>query len=53
MKVEDWPGADIALSAAPSLVYDLNETTSVQAGVRADLLGVNTLTLSLSIWHEF
>ncbi len=53
LKAEEWPGADPVLTARPSLVFDLNDATAVQAGIHAGLAGSDAVGASLALWREF
>ncbi|MDG4647967.1 hypothetical protein P6F26_05885 [Roseibacterium sp. SDUM158017] len=53
MKAEEWPGAEMVVTARPSVVFALREGTSVQAGMHAGVSGSDTVGLSLSLWQEF
>lgn len=53
IKAEEWPGADLLVTATPSFVFQLRPGTSLQLGARAALTGSDTIGLSLSLWQEF
>jgi hypothetical protein len=53
LKAEEWPGADPIVTVRPSVVLDLREGTSLQAGLHAGIEGSDTVGLSLSLWQEF
>lgn len=53
LKVEEWEGGDLVVTARPSFVFDIGEATSLQAGLVAGLEGSDTVGLSLSLWQEF
>lgn len=53
LKAEDWPEADVLVTASPSFVIELRESTSVRLGARGALTGSDAVGLSLSLWQDF
>ncbi|WP_341863954.1 hypothetical protein [Gymnodinialimonas sp. 57CJ19] len=53
LKAEDWPGADFLVTASPSFVFQIVDSTSLRLGARGALMGSDAVGMSLSIWHEF
>lgn len=53
VKAEDWTGSDRALTARPSVLYDLGGDTTLQTGLVIGLANSETLGLSLSVWRDF
>ena len=53
LKAEEWPGADLLVTASPSVILEVAPGTSIRLGAQAALEGGDNLGLSLSLWREF
>ena len=53
LKAEEWPGADVVVTATPSLAFDILPNTTLRLGARAALTGSSDLGVLLSLWHTF
>lgn len=53
LKAEEWPGADLLVTASPSVIFEIRPGTSVRLGARAALEGSDSVGVSLALWHEF
>lgn len=53
LKAEDWPDADLLVSASPSIVFQIREGTSLRLGARGALTGSEAVGIALSVWQEF
>ncbi|ABD56529.1 hypothetical protein [Jannaschia sp. CCS1] len=53
VKAEEWPDADLLVTASPSFVFQVWEGTSLRLGARGALTGSDTIGISLSLWQEF
>jgi len=53
LKVEEWPDAELTVTARPSVIYSFSDRTPVQLGAVAGLEGSEAVGLSLSLWQQF
>jgi len=53
LKAEDWPGADLLVTASPSVAFDILPETTLHIGARGALQGSNTAGVFLSLWRTF
>lgn len=53
LKAEDWPGAEPLVTASPSFIFHISDTTSLRLGARAALTGSDAVGMSVAIWQEF
>ncbi|AHM02918.1 hypothetical protein roselon_00477 [Roseibacterium elongatum DSM 19469] len=53
LKAEDWPEADLTVSARPSVIYSFTDRTAVQLGAHMAVQGSDAVGLSFSLWQEF
>lgn len=53
LKAEEWPGADLLVTATPSLAFDVLPNTTLRLGARGALTGSSDIGVLLSLWHTF
>ncbi|WP_339986969.1 hypothetical protein [Gymnodinialimonas ulvae] len=53
LKAEEWPGADLVVTATPSLAFDILPDTTLRIGARGALTGSSDVGVLLSLWHTF
>jgi hypothetical protein len=53
LKAEEWPGADLLVTASPSVIFEVRPGTSLQLSGRVGLEGSDAVGLALSLWQEF
>lgn len=53
LKAEDWPGADLLVTASPSFAFDVLPDTTLRLGASGALQGSDTVGVFLSLWHTF
>lgn len=53
LKAEEWPDAELAVTARPSVIYSFTERTALQLGGHLGVQGSDAVGLSLSVWQEF
>jgi hypothetical protein len=52
-KAEEWPDSDPIYTVTPSAAWSLTDRTTAQVGARLGLGRVQTVGLSLGLWHSF